>query len=431
MADGSKSQNLPRGFCILPWINQHIATTGAISPCCEFDGDVANLSQSSLNEAWNSNALEEIRNAFLEGRPLPACRKCFDRETHEGASLRLESNRLFSHWIERYDAGAGEVPEAPPHPVSYDLRFSNLCNFRCRSCWHGSSSRWYSDGKAIGVTMADKAEINSFRNVDDFIGQVGAGLDGVERIYFAGGEPLMMSEHYALLEQLIRCGRTDVALAYNSNMSVNAFRGQSIFDLWRKFPNIKVAASVDATGDLGAMVRNGFDWEVFASNIQTLRESCPHVDLEFGVTVSVLNIRNLRELLEALEREFSAPPGAIYLHSLQEPEFYSTQILPAWQKRRVSKDLEAYVEAIAQRTGPAGRGRDDHIRLVRGIIDYMNGRDLSAQFEKFARMTRKLDTLRGEDSLGLLPELAPYLGRSQKKLPRMLRKVNKLLPGRV
>ncbi|WP_419909870.1 twitch domain-containing radical SAM protein [Hoeflea sp.] len=431
MGNGNSGGTLPREFCILPWIHQHIATTGAISPCCEFDGQVANLSDSTLDEAWNSKQLADVREAFLENRPLEACRKCFDREAHEGASLRLESNQVFSRWIKRYEAGSDSGPKPPRHPVSYDLRFSNLCNFKCRSCWHGASSKWYSDGKAIGVTMADKAEINSFRSVDDFLDQVGEGLGEVERIYFAGGEPLMMSEHYALLEKLVSLEHTDVALAYNTNMSVNAFRGQSIFDLWRKFPNVVVAASVDAAGDLGAMVRKGFDWDVFASNIHTLRDECPHVDLEFGVTVSVLNILHLRTLLEKLRVELGASPGSIFLHSLQEPEFYRTQILPFHLKRKVSEELEAYADGIASKADTIGNVDGPHIQMVRGIVDYMNARDLSARFEKFARMMQRLDKLRDEDSSTLLPDLAPYLGRSQKKLPRTLRKVRRLLPGQV
>ncbi|WP_169054254.1 twitch domain-containing radical SAM protein [Nitratireductor sp. XY-223] len=430
MDDGEQVGKLPRGFCILPWINQHLATTGAISPCCEFEGEVANLSGSTLQEAWNSDALADIRKAFLEGRPLKACRKCFDREAHEGASLRLESNRHFSGWIERY--GATETaPKPPRHPAAYDLRFSNLCNFKCRSCWHGSSSKWFSDGKAIGVTMADKAEINSFEDVDDFIEQVGEGLGDVEHIYFAGGEPLMMSEHYALLERLIGLGRTDVTLSYNSNMSVNAFRGQSIFDLWKQFANVHVIASVDATGALGAMVRKGFDWDTFAANILSLQQNCPHAKLQFGVTVSALNIVNLRELMEAIRREFRVSPGAIHLHSLQDPEFYRTQILPGTVKRQVSKELAAYLAALAEGPGPMEEGSGEHARMVRGIIDYMNGRDLSGQFEKFVRMTQRLDALRDEDSRALLPELAPYLGWSQKRFPRLLRKARRLLPGQV
>ena len=38
----------------------------------------------------------------------------------------------------------------------------------------------------------------------------------VEEIYFAGGEPLVMQEHYTILEKLIEAGRTDVRLRYNT-----------------------------------------------------------------------------------------------------------------------------------------------------------------------------------------------------------------------
>ena len=36
-----------------------------------------------------------------------------------------------------------------------------------------------------------------------------------EKIYFAGGEPLLAAEHYEILNALISCGNTDLEITYN------------------------------------------------------------------------------------------------------------------------------------------------------------------------------------------------------------------------
>ncbi|MCA3573063.1 MAG: twitch domain-containing radical SAM protein, partial [Aestuariivirga sp.] len=300
--DVTEPGKTPGFMCVLPWINLHVATSGAISPCCEFKGEVANLKASTLEEAWQSPQLDEVRRAFRDGVRLEACRKCIDREASEGSSLRLQSNRRFDGAL-RQIAAAGD---APAFPTALDLRFSNLCNFRCRSCWHGASSRWFADAKALGKAIGDKAEISSFETVDEFMGQVEPGLLQLKHIYFAGGEPLMQPEHYALLERLIALGRTDLSLAYNTNMSVLSHKDRSILDLWSQFPSVEVEASVDAAGELGAIIRKGFDWTVFAANVNAVRERCPHVSIRFGITVSVMNIRALPDLFAALMRDCGA-----------------------------------------------------------------------------------------------------------------------------
>jgi organic radical activating enzyme len=44
-------------------------------------------------------------------------------------------------------------------------------------------------------------------------------IDYVEQIYFAGGEPLLMEEHYRILDELVQRKRFDVRLIYNTNFT--------------------------------------------------------------------------------------------------------------------------------------------------------------------------------------------------------------------
>jgi hypothetical protein len=390
---------LPAGFCALPFVNLHVSTSGAISPCCEFAGDVGNVGSTTLDAAWSGPDMAAIRDSFRTGTPVAACWKCADRERNEGTSLRLDNMVAVALMAPEHRAAL----TAPPWPRSLDLRFSNLCNFRCRTCWHGASSKWFMDGKAIGVVAGDKAEIRSFEDVGAFLDQVSGGLPGLAAIYFAGGEPLLMAEHYALLERLIAIGRTDIALSYNSNLSVTALQGRSILDLWAQFPNLRVEASVDAAGARGAFIRKEFDWSIFVANVAAVRRSCPAALVMFGVTVSVFNVMTLTELLTALMTECAATPDVIHLHSLQDPAFYRTQILPAAMKQRAGRSIAMYV-------AKAGRDRTAGSRVLTaallGIVRYMNAEDRSAELPRFRERSGRLDVLRQEDWRATLPELA-------------------------
>jgi hypothetical protein len=106
--------------------------------------------------------------------------------------------------------------------------------------------------------------------VDKFIGDV-------QEIYFAGGEPLIMDEHYIILEKLIAAGRTDVILRYNTNFSHIQFKKWDLVKLWAPFINcaknpkgrVQLFASLDAVGPVAELARHGTVWENVYNNIET------------------------------------------------------------------------------------------------------------------------------------------------------------------
>ena len=402
-SDGSAK--IPDGFCIMAWTSAHVATHGKISPCCEYQGDMGHVKSTTIKDVWDGQELGKLRKDMMSGKRVKACWRCLDREQNEGHSLRHSANERLKNWVEKVLDSDNPLEAAPEFPVSLDLRFSNLCNFSCRSCWHGASSSWFKDGKSIGVVAGDKAEIRSFKSLDDMTSQISDGIQDLEELYFAGGEPLMMEEHYKLLELLISQGRTDVSLRYNTNMSLTKFRGRSVFDLWSKFDNVNIDASVDAAKERGAYVRNGFKWEEFVTNMAELRRKVPQAKVTFGITVSALNILHLPDLLSSLIEECGAGVHDFTLHSLQAPDFYRTQVLPAELKKQASDQLEAFTNFWISQTNLNLQERI-HFRFpIKGLCDYMNANDLSHLQKVLNRNTENLDRLRSQNASDVLPEL--------------------------
>ena len=374
-------------------------------PCCEYGDSLGTQSETSLEEIWNGDATQELRRQFLAGDKPTGCWKCFDRDANEGSSLRQVSNKEFPGWVQRVCESDDRLNSAPASPSTLDLRFSNLCNFKCRSCWHGSSSKWFSDAKAIGVTAGPKAEIRSFENADAVERQFEPYLDKLDDIYFAGGEPSMMIEHYRLLKLLLKHRRTDVRIRYTINMSMKQFDGESLFDLWRQFDNIKIQASLDATGARGELMRHGFDWDSYVMNVLELRDQCPHVQLTFGTTVSAFNILTLPDLCEAVRETFDMAPSKIDLHSLQEPGFYSSQILPRSLKKTASRQIDDYLRKLRSENALKSEDLNATHKGLTAVKDYMNAKDQQWAIPQFRALTQKLDALRMENTQDVFPEL--------------------------
>lgn len=344
--------------------------------------------------------MDKIRKMFAEGKTPAGCARCTEREKSGARSLRDDYNTAYQYQLQQLSLIDVEKTVGD-FPISLDLGFSNLCNLKCRICYHGFSSKWFGDAKKMGLTVGDKAVISSFKSPEDFAAQIAPGMQTIQTIYFAGGEPLMLDEHYNLLTDLIKNDRTDINLAYNSNMSFLSLRDKSIVELWKHFPPVALEASIDAVGELGALVRNGFNWETFQQNIATVREECPHVRITFGVTVSVMTIAALPSLCDGLVSACKAKLSDIAMRPLQEPSFYRMQVMPADMKQTVERKLRDHLAQL--RISHVGdECLPGYIQQIEGMISFMYDSDYSAELPEFVRTASTLDQLRREDTEALV-----------------------------
>ena len=160
----------------------------------------------------------------------------------------------------------------------YDIRFSNVCNFRCRSCGGIFSSNWYNDEVKLFGPKIQPRIMFAGRHEEDMWEQMQEHIPYLEQIYFAGGEPLIMEEHYRLLNELVKREMFHVRLIYNSNFSKLGYKDQDVLELWKKFDSVSVGASLDASGSRGEYIRKGQDWQETVENRQRMLEICPQVD---------------------------------------------------------------------------------------------------------------------------------------------------------
>lgn len=394
-------------FCMIPWIHLHGWPDGRAYPCClgEDSYPVGNLKQQSMEQIWNGSELREMRRNMLEDKPCKQCTRCYEQERSGFTSMRNNSNKHFGQHIAEVDLTANDGTVEPMKLRYWDIRFSNICNLKCRSCGSIFSSRWYDDDVKLNngqplrprVQFAGRYELDIWEQMEPQI-------PNLEQIYFAGGEPLIMEEHNRILKKLIAAGNTKVRLIYNTNLTELKFKRESVLDLWRQFSNVCVAASLDDMGARAEVIRSGTVWAEVEQNIRDLKRECPHIDFMISPTLSVMNIWNFCEFHRYMVDQEFIRPGDFNLNILQSPNEYRIDILPQDIKLEFKKKFENHLEWL--------RPLDQLQRATGGFeaaINFMMAQDCSNLLTDFWETASDLDWSRNERIIDAVPELKRLL----------------------
>ena len=389
-------------FCMMPWLHLHAFPDGRAYPCC-FALDqypVGDLNKDSMETVFNSKDMKKMRLNMLDDKPSRQCTKCYDQEKSGFFSLRLSSNKHFGHNIGMVD-NTNEDGSADCIIKYWDIRFSNLCNMACRSCGTWFSSNWYEDHKKLTGKPPDHAKIMRVgRTADDIWEQMLKQFDHVEQFYFAGGEPLIMEEHYRILKELDKRKMYHVRLIYNTNFSRLKFKDLDVLELWNKFDSVSVGASLDAEGKRGEFMRKGTVWKDTVANRKKMLEICPQVDFYISSTVGLINALHIVDFNRNWTDQGLLKPQDFNFNLLQYPFWQRIDLLPNAYKQKVKEKYEKHLEWL--------RPQDHLTRATKGFesgLDYMMRRDNFTHFYKFKEGMQKLDAIRNENILEVFPEL--------------------------
>ena len=388
-------------FCMLPWMHLHAYPDGRAYPCCfAFDPyDVGNLNKNSLKEVFNGDKMKEMRIRMLNNKKSRECLKCYDQEKSGFFSLRLSSNKHFGHNIGLVDSTQPDVT-ADFVMKYWDIRFSNLCNMACRSCGTWFSSIWYDDHKKLTGSPPPHAKIMRVgRHTDDLWEQMLESFDHAEQFYFAGGEPIIMEEHYRILKELDKRKMYHVRLIYNTNFSRTKFKDIDVFELWNKFDSVAVGASLDAEGDRAELMRKGTVWKETVANRKRMMEVCPQVDFYISSTVGLVNSLHITDFHRSWVEQGLIKPQDFNFNLLQHPIWQRMDILPPEFKEQVKEKYKQHIDWI--------KAQDHLTRATKGYesaLDWMFKTDNQKHLDLFFANTRKYDKIRNENTLDVFPE---------------------------
>jgi len=376
-------------FCLAPWVHSHINTKGEVSLCCANSVVYGSTKSNTIKEIFYSDHVNNIKNQMLKDESISGCERCYTEEKFGRTSYRNAFNQKYSQHINQTRSNEFKL-------VSWDFRFNNLCNLSCRSCGPDASTSWFKPAKALGI--------NINQNMHSINGNVFAQLlehvDVVEEIYFAGGEPLVMEEHYKLLDILLKEGRKNVRLIYNTNFTETTYKNIDVFDLWNQFDSVSVCASLDAEGKRAEYLRCGTVWNNIVDNRKRMKEKCPNVYFWVSATTGLINALHVPDFHRSwIEKGLINNAGDFNIQNIYEPEYM--RIDRATPKLR-EKIIEKYNNHIKWLIDKDETGRA--ISGFRSIINYLEN---SKDFDKdlFWSNIQPLDEYYNVRLLDVFPEL--------------------------
>lgn len=298
---------MSKTFCALPWVNISADPDGSVKPCCistdyikRSDGTKFNLGIDPISDIINSEDFVCIRNKMLDGQPISGCSQCYVQEASGGKSQRMLHN---SQWKTSPKIKQGSVIE--PTVEYFDLRFGNMCNLSCRSCFPGYSSQMAKDvndnQKLQKFHPILSENLNHWYTTEMYENNIRGQYDNIKQLYITGGEPTIIKQNYVLLESLVNEGKnTDITLLINTNMT--NLQGRWL-ELLKEFKSVILFASIDGIGKVQEYIRYPSNWKQIDDNFTTLVElNLANVQIRPTPVIQATNLGNIVELFEYFEQ---------------------------------------------------------------------------------------------------------------------------------
>jgi len=414
-------------FCMHPFTGLATREDGAIKVCCRSQ-PIGWIQNESLEEAWNNDAMREVRRQVLNNERPDVCKPCFDLEDQGVESLR-----------QRHIAGV--IPEArvnlypnaldalnddytmPFEIPTMEIKLNNLCNLKCRMCNPLDSTQWKDWNEVVDFYKAENnylvPTIEKFVNVPGkYIGPFDDSenwwtsfkklLPYFKRVEFAGGEPLMDPYHYKILDLLAPYGE-NIELKYATNGTTLGIKGgRTIHDYWPKFKSIAVNVSIDGIHDVYEYIRGNGKFSEIEENVKVFK-SFPNVSRVVGAFTVQAN--NILQLCEVIEYFLNKMEIIFYSHRVNYPRVLSAQVLPFALKEKVVSDLEKMKEKILSYKMIQENKLLYKVTLqqIQDNINFLQARDLSEYWQDCIEFNRRLDLTRNQNFLNTNPEFIPYV----------------------
>lgn len=452
-------------FCILPWVHLSTRPDGSMRVCCtanassvgatndkEHGGQVGilkdnegrpnNLNVTDFLTAWNSDYMKNVRKQMLNGEKPPSCLKCYKEEEAGHRSKRMWETH---YWSQRVDLDkilqeTNEDGSVPPNLTYIDLRFGTKCQLACVMCSPHDSSGWIKDWKKIFPAVKNESlkEIMQWDNKGStngssynwhkqnpmFWNQFYEQMKNMQQVYFAGGESLIIEEHYEILEEAIRQGiAKNLELRYNSNAV--EWR-EDLFDLWKEFKLVRFHYSVDSIEEMNDYIRYPSKWSRQKEVFHILdTQTSDNVEVTIACAVQALNVYYLPDFIQwKLEEGFKKinmwpfGAGGISQHFVYWPGHLNVKVLPNWFKKECRRKYELWYpwwEANWEKGIPKWhRGKVTYeqwrdaeygIKRLDGILNFMDSEDWSRRLPEMKEFLELCDAERNVSFFETFPEM--------------------------
>jgi sulfatase maturation enzyme AslB (radical SAM superfamily) len=320
----------PDTLCMAPWTHTYLSPQTERRMCCASREPAQNFEQyidtatgsgqykpMSLEEHWNSPHMRSVRLRMMLGETLPECEVCNNKLLNTNV-YRDYFNSLFGHKYEECVRATDRYGFTTVHPVSWDYRFSNLCNFKCRMCGDMLSSSWeteqrqhnmtdWSNSKNAWMRPEVREKITAYQD-SQIEAEFALAVEQhrVEEVYWVGGEPLMYEQHWRYMKRIIELGDGPRVYArYNTNLSRVDYKGTNLYqNILAHVRDWQICASLDGTGATGEYIRTGLNYESWLDNFRqgvAVAKNRRQMRIDFTLTLpGLFEIANIQRLADEL-----------------------------------------------------------------------------------------------------------------------------------
>lgn len=395
--------SLPSTICILPWVSIETSPVGTARPCClaieeikNSQGSKYNLRESSLEEIYSSDYMQNLRREFLSGEKPTTCKRCWDEEAAGRASKRMNSKVRLKEFYDQVDWN-----NLNPNQLWFiDLKLGNICNLKCRICGSWSSSKWakeeidYVSGINRKEHLAHKfltagawpRESNIFwENLKEL-------LPNIKYFEFTGGEPFLIEQHFDLLRFAVEQGHSEhIEIHYNTNGTVFP----NSYEIWSKFRHVEIAFSIDNIGARFEYERYGAKWDDVMTNLQKFSNlRGEKLSIQLCCTVNIQNVYYLPEICDWINTQTF---DHVYFNMLHDPWQMNIGFMTPAAKTLVVDRLRGYSVS------------HQHRAEMLKIAQFINN-GVGSDGREFAKKIRITDNYRGQNFAVSHPEIAKVMG---------------------
>jgi hypothetical protein len=229
----------------------------------------------------------------------------------------------------------------------------------------------------------------------------------IKEMYFAGGEPLLIPEHYKILEFMIESGNSsNCILRYNSN---GLELSEKIFELWNHFKEIRFNISIDSVAERNEYIRYPSKWKDMLNSLQRLDDTPDNIIVNIACAVQLLNITTMHELAYwKLSQNYKkihmseGSGGVTGMHLVCYPSYLNMRVLPKEFKDVAVKNLTQFLDSYNNTqfdNDIYGRKR------WLGMINYIQSEDWSHKLPQAIEYLEVTDKTRGTNFRETFTEL--------------------------
>ena len=364
---------MSQSYCAKLWDHQYVHMSGSLRLCCatmdnlvDSKGNKMHINNTSLENAWNSKNVKDIRLKMIKGESIPSCVKCVDQESRGYLSMRKTVDKEKNFAMTNLDGSVDVMPN------DMELHLGNLCNLKCKMCGQQYSNQIGKELLEIGKddpeflkwVTKESGNVNIWTNnlsveyrwfqnqkiknkLFDFIAK------NTKTLGVIGGEPTVIPQFWELFEYLDDRNKLgDLSITLNTNLTnVNP-------KLTKWLPKLKswnVWASIDGVGERTEYIRYPSSFKKVCENLDFYKSLVgKNGKITLSPAIQLLNIDQLDEILiwwlKFCDGGFGKNYFVSFMAQVSYPVICNYDIAPKEYKIKIANKLKQalpYIEPVS------------------------------------------------------------------------------------